>query len=78
MAFESMSYEDAKREFRRRYYTGLYAVCRGNLTQMAKRSGLQRLTVREALREVQIYQRAEADVLTGPPNDVRWGRSRRP
>ena len=66
LAFESMRYEEAKREFRRRYYTGLYAVCRGNLTQMAKRSGLQRLTVREALREVQLDGRVEADVSRHP------------
>jgi DNA-binding NtrC family response regulator len=78
MAFESMSYEDAKREFRRRYYTGLYAVCRGNLTQMAKRSGLQRLTVREALREMQIDEHEEVHVMNGPESDVRWDRSGRP
>ena len=28
-------YDEAKREFKRRYYTGLYAACRGNVTQMA-------------------------------------------
>ncbi len=78
LAFESMSYDEAKREFRRRYYTGLYALCRGNLTQMAKRSGLQRLTVREALREVQIYGLAASDETTGPESAVRPGRSRGP
>jgi DNA-binding NtrC family response regulator len=53
-AFETMSYDDAKKEFRRRYYTGLYAACRGNVTQIAKRAGKQRPTVREALREAQL------------------------
>jgi DNA-binding NtrC family response regulator len=57
---ETMTYDEAKREFRRRYYMGLYAACRGNVTQMARRAGKQRLTVREALREMSI------DVDSGP------------
>ena len=57
---ETMSYDEAKREFRRRYYTGLYAACRGNVTQMAKRAGKQRLTVREALREMSLDAEAGA------------------
>jgi DNA-binding NtrC family response regulator len=57
---ETMTYDEAKREFRRRYYMGLYAACRGNVTQMARRAGKQRLTVREALREMSI------DVDPGP------------
>jgi DNA-binding NtrC family response regulator len=44
-------YEAAKKEFERRFYTGLYAACRGNLTQIAKVAGRNRMTVREALRE---------------------------
>jgi DNA-binding NtrC family response regulator len=51
---ETMTYDEAKREFRRRYYMGLYAACRGNVTQMARRAGKQRLTVREALREIRL------------------------
>ena len=58
---ETMTYDEAKREFRRRYYTGLYAACRGNVTQMAKRAGKQRLTIREALREMSLDAEAESD-----------------
>jgi DNA-binding NtrC family response regulator len=61
MAFEAMTYDEAKKEFRRRYYTGLYAACRGNLTQMAKRAGKQRFTVREALRELWLKDSADPD-----------------
>jgi len=50
-AIESLGYEDAKKEFKRRYCMGLYAACRGNVTQMSRRAGKHRETVREWLRE---------------------------
>ncbi len=43
-------YDDAKRDFDRRFYTALYVRFRGNLTQIAKAAGKQRVTVRAALR----------------------------
>jgi len=46
------NYEEAKKDFERRFYTGLHAACRGNLTQIAKVAGRHRMTVREALREI--------------------------
>jgi hypothetical protein len=36
-----------EREFKRRYCMGLYAACRGNVSQMAKRARRQRTAVRE-------------------------------
>ncbi len=48
-------YDTAKRDFERRFYTGLYAACRGNLTHIATVSGRQRATVREALRDLGLY-----------------------
>jgi len=49
---EQGPYDIAKREFDRRYYVDLYRRCRGNVTQMARLSGRQRSTVREALRSL--------------------------
>jgi DNA-binding NtrC family response regulator len=43
-------YDDAKRDFERRFYTALYARFNGNLSQIAKAAGKQRVTVRAALR----------------------------
>jgi DNA-binding NtrC family response regulator len=43
---------EAKKELKRRYWTPLWSECRGNVTQIAKRSGMQRKAVRDALREV--------------------------
>jgi DNA-binding NtrC family response regulator len=48
---DALGYDDAKKEFKRRYCMGLYAACRGNVTQMAKRARKHRMTVREWLRE---------------------------
>jgi transcriptional regulator with AAA-type ATPase domain len=45
-------YDAAKKEFERHFYTGLYAVCQGNVSRIAKVSGRQRVTVREALRSL--------------------------
>jgi DNA-binding NtrC family response regulator len=45
-------YGSAKKEFDRRFYTGLYASCHGNVTRIAKEAGRQRSTVREALRKL--------------------------
>ncbi len=57
---EALGYDEAKREFKRRYYTGLYAACRGNVTHMAKRAGKHRMTVRESLRELGLDAGAES------------------
>ncbi len=43
-------YDDAKRDFERRFYTALYVRFGGNLSQIAKAAGKQRVTVRAALR----------------------------
>jgi DNA-binding NtrC family response regulator len=53
-------YEAAKKEFERRFYTGLYAACRGNVTRIAKVAGRQRVTVREALRDLGLYVAPES------------------
>jgi two-component system response regulator GlrR len=54
VALETMNYDEAKKEFKRRYYMGLYAACRGNVSQMAKRAGKHRMTVREVLRDLRL------------------------
>lgn len=53
-------YEAAKKEFERRFYTGLYAACRGNVKRIAKVAGRQRVTVREALRDLGLYVSPES------------------
>jgi transcriptional regulator with PAS, ATPase and Fis domain len=53
-------YEAAKKEFERRFYTGLYAACRGNVKRIAKVAGRQRVTVREALRDLGLYVAPES------------------
>ncbi len=42
-------YDDAKRDFERRFYTSLYRRYNGNLSKVAKAAGKQRNTVRTAL-----------------------------
>jgi DNA-binding NtrC family response regulator len=43
-------YDDARRDFDRRFYTALYVRFGGNLSKIAKVAGKQRVTVRAALR----------------------------
>jgi transcriptional regulator with PAS, ATPase and Fis domain len=45
-------YDEAKRDFDRRFYTALYIRLGGNLSQIAKAAGKQRVTVRAALRAI--------------------------
>jgi DNA-binding NtrC family response regulator len=52
-------YDDAKRELDRRYYTSLYLRFSGNLSQMAKASGKQRVTIRAALRALGLQEASE-------------------
>jgi DNA-binding NtrC family response regulator len=52
-------YDDAKRELDRQYYTSLYLRCSGNLSQMAKASGKQRVTIRTALRALGLQEASE-------------------
>jgi len=42
-------YDDARRDFDRRFYTALYVRFNGNLSQIARAAGKQRVTVRAAL-----------------------------
>jgi hypothetical protein len=49
-----------EKEFERRFYTGLYAACRGNVKRIAKVAGRQRVTVREALRDLGLYVSPES------------------
>jgi two-component system, NtrC family, response regulator len=59
------SYEAAKQDFERRYYTALYAACRGSLKKMAKASGRQRPTVRAAVRAYGLVAEDDEDVTGG-------------
>jgi transcriptional regulator of acetoin/glycerol metabolism len=43
-------YDDARRDFDRRFYAALYVRFDGNLSKIAKAAGKQRATVRAALR----------------------------
>ena len=43
-------YDDAKRNFDRGFYMELYVRFNGNVSQIAKEAGKQRVTVRAALR----------------------------
>jgi DNA-binding NtrC family response regulator len=52
-------YDDAKREFERRFYTSLYLRFGGNLSQIAKAAGKQRVTVRAALRALGLQEAPE-------------------
>jgi DNA-binding NtrC family response regulator len=51
----SGSYDEARREFERRFYTALHVRFAGNLSQIAKAAGKQRVTVRAALRAIGLY-----------------------
>jgi two-component system, NtrC family, response regulator GlrR len=53
-------YEDAKKEFDRRFYTALFIRFGGNLSQIAKAAGRQRVTVKTALRAIGLYDDAES------------------
>ena len=48
-------YDEAKRDFDRRFYTALHVRFRGNLSQIAKAAGKQRVTVRAALRALGLH-----------------------
>ncbi len=48
-------YDEARREFERRFYTALHVRFAGNLSQIAKAAGKQRVTVRAALRAIGLY-----------------------
>jgi len=65
IAYGKGLYDAAKKEFERRFYTGLYAACRGNVTRIAKVAGRQRVTVRDALRDLGLY----VDPESGAPGD---------
>jgi DNA-binding NtrC family response regulator len=52
-------YDDAKREFERRFYTALYVRFGGNLSQIAKAAGKQRVTVRAALQALGLHEASE-------------------
>jgi DNA-binding NtrC family response regulator len=51
-------YDDAKRDFERRFYTALHIRYAGNLSRIARAAGKQRATVREALRALGLYDDA--------------------
>ncbi len=53
-------YDDARREFDRRFYTSLYLRFGGNLSQIAKAAGKQRVTVRAALRAFGLHEDLES------------------
>jgi DNA-binding NtrC family response regulator len=53
-------YDEAKRDFDRRFYTALYVRFGGNLSQIAKAAGKQRVTVRAALRALDLYDENES------------------
>jgi DNA-binding NtrC family response regulator len=48
-------YDEAKKDFDRRFYTALHVRFGGNLSQIAKAAGKQRVTVRAALRALGLY-----------------------
>jgi DNA-binding NtrC family response regulator len=49
-------YDDAKRDFDRRFYTSLYVRYGGNLSKIAKAAGKQRVTVRAALLALGLHE----------------------
>jgi DNA-binding NtrC family response regulator len=51
-------YDEAKRDFDRRFYAALHVRFKGNLSQIAKAAGKQRVTVRAALRVLGLYDDA--------------------
>ena len=48
-------YDEARKEFDRRFYTSLYVRFGGNVSKIAKAAGKQRVTVRAALRAIDLY-----------------------
>jgi DNA-binding NtrC family response regulator len=48
-------YDDARRDFDRRYYTALYVRFSGNISQIAKAAEKQRATVKDALKALGLY-----------------------
>jgi DNA-binding NtrC family response regulator len=52
-------YDDAKRDFDRRFYTSLYVRFGGNLSKIAKAAGKQRVTVRAALHALGLREASE-------------------
>jgi len=56
----SGAYDAARREFDRRFYTTLHVRFAGNLSQIAKAAGKQRVTVRAALRAIGLYDDTES------------------
>jgi transcriptional regulator with PAS, ATPase and Fis domain len=48
-------YDEARRDFDRRFYTALHVRFGGNVSQIAKAAGKQRVTVRAALRALGLY-----------------------
>ena len=53
--------DDAKRDFDRRFYTALFVRFDGNLSQIAKAAGKQRVTVRAALRALGLYDESGSE-----------------
>jgi DNA-binding NtrC family response regulator len=53
-------YDQARKEFERRFYTSLHSRYGGNLSQIAKAAGKQRVTVRAALRAIGLYNDTES------------------
>jgi DNA-binding NtrC family response regulator len=49
-------YDEARKEFDRRFYTSLHIRFRGNLSQIAKAAGKQRSTVRAALQAIGLLE----------------------
>jgi hypothetical protein len=47
-------------DFDRRFYTALHVRFEGNLSQIAKAAGKQRVTVRAALRAIGLYDDTES------------------
>jgi DNA-binding NtrC family response regulator len=56
----SGAYDAARRDFDRRFYTALHVRFEGNLSQIAKAAGKQRVTVRAALRAIGLYDDTES------------------
>ena len=57
---DAFGYDDARKEFKRRYCMGLYAACRGNVSQMAKRARRQRTAVRGWLQEFGLTEASDS------------------
>lgn len=59
-AFRGLEYTDAKASviaaFDRDYFTTLYAAARGNVSEMARRSGMERNHIRAKLRALGLHK----------------------